>query len=262
MPDTGPGTPARPPRLPYRAPDHARTAGAREKEQVAEVLTKRVTVTVHASDPLSRAGLISHLRHQPSLDVLPEREEDGRGGPEQAPEERNAPAVAVMLADRIDESTTAELRRLLRGRDQRVVLVAGELREPDLLSVVEYGVRAIIWRHQATEQRLLSAVHSAARGEGELPPDLVSRLLNQVGRLRRATAAGATAGGAVPLFGMAPREVDVLRLLAEGLDTRQISERLAYSERTVKNILHALMTRLQLTNRAHAVAYALREGYI
>ncbi|MEW1905684.1 response regulator transcription factor [Streptomyces sp. NPDC086147] len=229
---------------------------------MAEVLTKRVTVTVHASDPLSRAGLISHLRHQPSLDVLPERGEDGRGGQEQAPEERNAPAVAVMLADRIDESTTAELRRLLHGRDRRVVLVAGELRESDLLSVVEYGVRAIIWRHQATEQRLLSAVHSAARGEGELPPDLVSRLLNQVGRLRRATAAGATAGGAVPLLGMAPREVDVLRLLAEGLDTRQISERLAYSERTVKNILHALMTRLRLTNRAHAVAYALREGYI
>ncbi|MFE5511509.1 LuxR C-terminal-related transcriptional regulator [Streptomyces sp. NPDC056529] len=243
------------------------------------MLTKRVTVTVHASDPLSRAGLISHLRHQPSLDVLPERtegervredrgggagDERERGREDRGPvrEEPGAPAVAVMLADRIDESTTAELRRLLRGRDQRVVLVAGELREPDLLSVVEYGVRAIIWRHQATEQRLLSAVHSAARGEGELPPDLVSRLLNQVGRLRRATAAGATAGGAVPLFGMAPREVDVLRLLAEGLDTRQISERLAYSERTVKNILHALMTRLQLTNRAHAVAYALREGYI
>ncbi len=277
MPETGPGAPARPPRPPYRTPDHVRTVGAYEKEQVAEVLTKRVTVTVHASDPLSRAGLISHLRHQPSLDVLPERTEGGRGreersGGEGAGRERagrdapgrdgGSPAVAVVLADRIDESTTAELRRLLRGRDRRVVLVAGELREPDLLSVVEYGVRAIIWRHQATEQRLLSAVHSAARGEGELPPDLVSRLLNQVGRLRRATAAGATAGGTVPLFGMAPREVDVLRLLAEGLDTRQISERLAYSERTVKNILHALMTRLQLTNRAHAVAYALREGYI
>ncbi|MFJ5933412.1 hypothetical protein [Streptomyces sp. NPDC093071] len=162
------------------------------------MLTKRVTVTVHASDPLSRAGLISHLRHQPSLDVLPERAEDGHGGPEGAPEKRDAPAVAVLLADRIDESTTAELRRLLRGRDQRVVLVAGELREPDLLSVVEYGVRAIIWRHQATEQRLLSAVHSAARGEGELPPDLVSRLLNQVGRLRRATPAGHRTPGCPP----------------------------------------------------------------
>ncbi|MFD3659586.1 LuxR C-terminal-related transcriptional regulator [Streptomyces sp. NPDC058659] len=225
---------------------------ARGKGLVTGVLNTRVTVTVHASDPLSRAGLISHLRHQPTVDFVPEQDDGSR----------DAPAVAVMLADRIDEPTTAELRRLLRGRDQRVVLVARELREPDLLAVVEYGVRAIIWRHQATEQRLLSAVHSAARGEGELPPDLVSRLLNQVGRLQRATTAGTATGGAVPLFGMAPREVDVLRLLAEGLDTRQISEKLAYSERTVKNILHALMTRLQLTNRAHAVAYALREGYI
>ncbi|WP_370410021.1 response regulator transcription factor [Streptomyces fradiae] len=225
------------------------------------MLTKRVTVTVHASDPLSRAGLISHLRHQPTIDVMAGREgHDGGGAPRGT---ADAPAVAVMLADRIDEPTTAELRRLLRaGSDQRVVLVARELREPDLLTVVEYGVRAIIWRHQATEERLLSAVHSAARGEGELPPDLVSRLLDQVGRLQRATAAGTGPGGTVPLFGMAPREVDVLRLLAEGFETRQISEKLAYSERTVKNILHALMTRLQLTNRAHAVAYALREGYI
>ncbi|WP_317452213.1 MULTISPECIES: response regulator transcription factor [unclassified Streptomyces] len=234
------------------------------------MLTKRVTVTVHASDPLSRAGLISHLRHQPSLDVVPDQDGTGREGrgPDGVEPDGDtgcrgaAPAVAVLLAEQIDEPTTAELRRLLRGRDQRVVLIARELREPDLLAVVEYGVRAIIWRHQATEQRLLSAVHSAARGEGELPPDLVSRLLNQVGRLQRASTSGASTGGAVPLFGMAPREVDVLRLLAEGLDTRQISEKLAYSERTVKNVLHALMTRLQLTNRAHAVAYALREGYI
>ncbi|MFC8510031.1 response regulator transcription factor [Streptomyces sp. NPDC057411] len=218
------------------------------------MLTKRVAVTVHASDPLSRAGLISHLQRQPTIEVVPERTSDEPG------ERSDVPAVAVMLADRIDESATTELRRVLRGGDQRVVLVAGELREPDLLAVVEYGVRAILWRHQATEQRLLNAVHSAARGDGELPPDLISRLLNQVGRLQRATSTASA--GAAPLFGMAPREVDVLRLLAEGLDTRQISEKLAYSERTVKNILHALMTRLHLANRAHAVAYALREGYI
>ncbi|WP_438292897.1 helix-turn-helix transcriptional regulator [Streptomyces sp. HUAS TT7] len=223
------------------------------------LLANRVTVTVHASDPLSRAGVISHLQHQPTVEVLRDtreaRETDGRPAD---------PAVAVMLVDQVDDSASAELRRVVRGGEQRVVLIARELREPDLLTVVEYGVRAILWRHQATEQRLLKAVHSAARGEGELPPDLISRLLVQVGRLRRSETTSASAGSSstAPLFGMAPREVDVLRLVAEGLDTRQISEKLAYSERTVKNILHALMTRLQLTNRAHAVAYALREGYI
>lgn len=82
-------------------------------------------------------------------------------------------------------------------------------------------------------------------------------------RLRRSeTAAARTGPGGAPRFGLAPRETEVLRLIAEGLDTRRISEKLAYSERTVKNILHGLMTRLQLNNRAHAVAHALREGYI
>ncbi|WP_329121380.1 response regulator transcription factor [Streptomyces sp. NBC_01465] len=216
---------------------------------------QRVTVTVHASDPLSRAGVASHLRHQPAVQLV-EQPADGEPAAEGS--------VAVVLLDQVDEASAAELRKISRGGAQRIVLIARELREPELLTVVEHGVRAILWRQDATEQRLLKAVQSAARGEGELPPDLISRLLVQVGRLRRTTAAGEAGGtgAALPLFGMATREVDVVRLIAEGLDTRQISEKLAYSERTVKNILHALMTRLQLTNRAHAVAYALREGYI
>ncbi|MEU5209288.1 response regulator transcription factor [Streptomyces sp. NPDC020742] len=229
----------------------------------------RVTVTVHASDPLSRAGVVSHLQHQPTVEIVQhqggagasqrtDQAERGRGK-----EDGGEPVgtVAIMPIDRFDEVAAAELRRLVRGGEQRVVLIARDLREPELMTAVEYGVRAILWRHQATPHRLLRAVQSAARDEGDLPPDLISTLLTQVGQLRRSVAASASVGYA-PTFGMAPREVDVLRLVAEGLDTRQISEKLAYSERTVKNILHALMTRLQLHNRAHAVAYALREGYI
>jgi DNA-binding CsgD family transcriptional regulator len=54
--------------------------------------------------------------------------------------------------------------------------------------------------------------------------------------------------------------VEVLRLLADGLDTVEIADRLNYSERTIKNVLHAMMTRLNLRNRSHAVAFGLRCG--
>jgi DNA-binding CsgD family transcriptional regulator len=64
------------------------------------------------------------------------------------------------------------------------------------------------------------------------------------------------------LTGLTPRETEVLRLVAEGHDTAEIAETMCYSERTVKNILHDLTTRLQLRNRSHAVAYAMREGLI
>ncbi|ANW22562.1 response regulator transcription factor [Streptomyces clavuligerus] len=216
---------------------------------MGQLPSERIRVGVQAADPIGRAGVRSLLRHQGSVEVVEESGAEGCAG------------VVVMVVDRLDEVVAAELRRISRGLERPVVLVARELREDDLLTVVECGVRAILWRHEATEARLLKAVHRAARGESDLPIDLLNQLLTQVGRLRRC-GSEESGTGSVPLLGMAPREVDVLRLIADGLDTRQISQKLAYSERTIKNILHGVMTRLQLSNRAHAVAFALREGYI
>jgi DNA-binding NarL/FixJ family response regulator len=62
--------------------------------------------------------------------------------------------------------------------------------------------------------------------------------------------------------GLSAREADILRLVADGLDTNEIATSLSYSERTVKNVLHDVTSRLQLRNRSHAVAYALRQGMI
>ncbi len=58
------------------------------------------------------------------------------------------------------------------------------------------------------------------------------------------------------------REIAVLQLVAEGYDTGEIARKLSYSERTIKKVLHDLTMRLQLRNRSHAVAYALRAGLI
>jgi len=62
--------------------------------------------------------------------------------------------------------------------------------------------------------------------------------------------------------GPSPRERDVLTLLADGCSTREIAQRLSYSERTIKNVLQDFNTRLQLRNRTQAVAYAVRRGWI
>ena len=62
--------------------------------------------------------------------------------------------------------------------------------------------------------------------------------------------------------GLTDREANVLRLVADGYDTAEIADRLAWSERTVKNVIHDITTRHQLRNRSHAVAYAVRAGLI
>jgi DNA-binding CsgD family transcriptional regulator len=90
------------------------------------------------------------------------------------------------------------------------------------------------------------------------PSDLLGRLLNQIGSLQRdlLTPRGLT------FTGLTKRELEVLRLVAAGYNTNEIARRLAFSERTVKNAIHDVTTRLQLRNRSHAVAYAVRQGLI
>ncbi|MEU8588800.1 response regulator transcription factor [Streptomyces sp. NPDC048664] len=203
-------------------------------------------VAVHAPDPISREGAIGQLRRHPEIEL---REESASG----------PGTVALLIGDTLDEPTLTRLRRLARSEGARAVLVVGALRESELLDVIECGVGAIVWRREATASRLVQAVLAAARGDGDLPADLLGRLINQVGTLHRSAAGGP---GLASTSGLTPRESDVLRLVAEGFDTSEIAGKLSYSERTVKNVIHGLTTRLHLRNRAHAVAYALREGYI
>jgi DNA-binding NarL/FixJ family response regulator len=83
-------------------------------------------------------------------------------------------------------------------------------------------------------------------------------LIPQVGRLERQVVNP----GAVSLVPLTDREIRVLELLADGLDTMEVGRRLFYSERTVKNIIHGVTSRLNLRNRTQAVVYAVRQGLI
>ncbi|MFI9466060.1 LuxR C-terminal-related transcriptional regulator [Streptomyces sp. NPDC052492] len=206
----------------------------------------RIPVLVEAQDPISRAGAASELRRHPVIELV----EDGRPGPG---------TVTLLVNDQLDEDLLTRMRKLVRSDGSRAVLVVGAIRENELLDVVECGVGAIVWRHEATAHRLVRAVVAASRGDGDLPGDLLGRLINRVGTMHRTSTGHA---GGLPATGLTAREVDVLRLVSEGLDTGEIAGKLSYSERTVKNVLHGITTRLHLRNRAHAVAYALREGYI
>ncbi|MEU9116698.1 response regulator transcription factor [Streptomyces sp. NPDC048483] len=205
---------------------------------------RRIPVMVRAPDPISLAGVTSQLSQHRGVRLVE--------GDEEPPA-----AVAVVVTAAMDDSTIPQLRRLVRIDGARIVLVADQIREAELLAVIECGVGAILWRHQATSRQLYQSVLAASRGEGDLPSDLLTRLLHQVGQLQRS----ADDRPSTPA-GLAPREIEVIRLIAEGLDTGAIAGRLSYSERTVKNVLHGITTRLHLRNRAHAVAYALRQGHI
>ena len=192
---------------------------------------------------MSQAGMLSSFRPRPEVTVLDWGDE--------------GVAVAVVVADSVDEGTLQALRGLHR-RNCRALLVVRSIDDMALAAAVEAGLAGLLRRADATPERLVQAVCSVARGDGTVPPDLLGRLLAQVGRVQRQLLSprGYT------LTGLSEREIEILRLIADGLDTAEIATTLSYSERTVKNVLHDVTSRLQLRNRSHAVAYALKQGMI
>jgi DNA-binding NarL/FixJ family response regulator len=206
---------------------------------------ERVRVAVQASDPITLAGLTSYLGTRPELTLV-------------QPEDLTEQDVLVVAVDRITPKGVS----LLEGFGTKVVvpkvLVTNELKEADLLTAVECRVVAVLSRAAATGDTLVGSVLSAAAGRGVMPADLLGELLEHVQRLQHEVLAPRGLNAA----GLTPREIDVLRLMADGWDTAEIADKLCYSERTVKNVIYALTSRLKLRNRPHAVAYAMRAGVI
>ncbi|MFT2016663.1 helix-turn-helix transcriptional regulator [Streptomyces sp. 796.1] len=206
---------------------------------------ERILVDLRAQDPVSQAGVASQLRARPEVRLV---DPDGAEGAQ----------VVIVVVDLIDDEALGLLRQLQRTKPVPGVLVTTHIDEQQLVSAAECGFIGVIRRTEATPERLVQVIAAVARGEGHVPADLLGSLLAQVGRLQ-----GEVLGPrGLNFTGLAAREIEVLRLVAEGYDTADIALKLAYSERTIKNVLHAVMTRLNLRNRSHAVAYALRQGLI
>jgi DNA-binding NarL/FixJ family response regulator len=213
---------------------------------VGRGVASRLAVAILSNDPLTSDGARAYLRARPELVVI-------------EPDELTRPdALLVLVADLTDEMLVAveHTARHLAAPPPKIVLVANSIREHQLLRAVGYGLVSVIPRREASYDRIVEVLLGSRTGNAAMPGVAVGWLVEYTRLIQQDVLApmGLTAAG------LLPREVDVLRLLADGLPTNEIAEKLNYSERTIKSIIHTLMTRLGLRNRPHAVAYAMRIG--
>ena len=221
------------------------SSGLREPQgtRPPQPLPRPVAAFVAAGDPVSRAGLVAQLRVHAALSLVDEPDQAG---------------VGVVVLDEVDEEGARKIRAVLGDGCPSVVVVSTVLDDAGVLRAVEAGACAILRRREASPDRLAAMLVAAEEGHGTLPPDLLRSLLFQVSTSPRRDGPPRR----LLLNGFTEREIEVLRLLAEGHDTAEVADRLAYSERTVKNVLHDVTSRFNLRNRCHAVAYAVRAGVI
>lgn len=208
--------------------------------------TPPVTVVVNASDPVTAYDTAAALRTQPPLRVLGQHQ--------------TAQAEALLvLTPELDEQTLEVMRGAdrLPGEDTpRVVLVAERVGTEQLLRAVDHGLVSVLPQSRAGFDQIVLALLRTRGGQTDLPESVVRTLQSDL-RARRHGS-----WPCPPHRSRDPREADVLRLLAEGLNARDIALELSCSEWTIKHVLHRSCTRLSLRNRAQAVASTAPETQI
>jgi DNA-binding NarL/FixJ family response regulator len=195
----------------------------------ANPIFRRGIISCLRSEGFRIAGESAHLRPEPDL------------------------SQAEILLFPADDAGVAHACELARKHDVRLVGLVRAPSERKLFETVEAGLSGVLVRGELTPARLTTCLRAVIEGNGAMPPALLGQLLAGLARgSRRGGAPGA----------LVTREVNVLRLLAQGASTREISEHLSYSERTVKNIVRDVLVKLNCRTRAHAVGLATRQGMI
>jgi DNA-binding NarL/FixJ family response regulator len=164
----------------------------------------------------------------------------------------------VILLDPDQPGGSEVLRRARELTRGRILVCSSTCDEQSVLSSIQYGAAGFLRKDTLTPEALAGAVRAAASGAGVITPELLGGLMRSLARLSR----DVLEPRGLSLSRLTSRETEVLRLVAQGYPTREVAAELSWSERTVKNVLHDVVTKLNARSRSQAVALAVREGLI
>ncbi|MER6944897.1 response regulator transcription factor [Nonomuraea sp. NPDC000554] len=230
-----------------------------------------VRVVVVDDQTVVREGLVLVLGLLPGIEVVGSAG-DGEGALRMVSEQR--PDV-VLMDLRMPRMDGVEATRRIRAEypGTQVVVLTTYADDESVFAALSAGARGFLTK-SADSDEIAKAVATVMRGDAQLAPAVQRRLLDSIthpstppldAEPRPGTPPSARTarhhGGDGPFpDGLTPREVEVLRLIAEGLSNAEIAARLYVTEATVKTHINNLFAKARLRDRAQAVSYAYRHG--
>ncbi len=210
----------------------------------------RIRVVVAAASPVRRGGLEAIVRGDASLHL---------SGSVTTLLGLNSqlrvfqPDLVVVDLSRVD----SELPSIAAALEQTGISIVALIDEPNsswAARALRAGVRSILPRDSSASE-IISAIHAANRGLVLLDPELARDL----GRLSRPDRTESTLEN---LEELTPREIEVLRLMAEGLGNKEVASRLGISDHTVKFHISSILAKLGAGSRTEAVTIGVRMGLV
>jgi DNA-binding NarL/FixJ family response regulator len=212
---------------------------------------KRIRFLIADDQQIIREGLAGMLSREPGLELVGVAE-NGQAAAELAAALR--PDI-VLMDLRMPVMTGAQAIRQIRKTcpETRVIILTVYDNDEELFDGLRAGAKAFLLKDVSREE-LVQVMRQVSEGQTVLQPEVTTLLLE---RLADMPEAGARAPARIT-----GRELDVLNLLARGSSNKEIGQRLAISEHTVKTHVANIFAKLEARDRAEAVAKAIQKGII
>ena len=212
----------------------------------------KLKVLIVDDHALFRRGLQMVLRQEPDIDVIGEAA-DGNEAVEMAQE--SMPDVILMdvrMPHRTGIEATHQIKDLLPHVKILMLTISDE--EADLYEAIKAGASGYLLKEIPIDE-VSEAIRSVSAGQSRLSPSMAAKLLTEFAAMSKRAAETRQ----LPAPRLTEREMEVLRLVAQGLNNRDIAGKLFISENTVKNHIRNILEKLHLHSRMEAVVYAVRE---
>jgi DNA-binding NarL/FixJ family response regulator len=221
-----------------------------QQQQRAKTGGEPIRVVVVDDQELFRRGLTMLLAVEEDIDVV------GEAGDGVAATELAATTVPdVILMDvRMPKRSGIEACLSIKeaAPTARIIMLTVSDEEADLYDAVKNGASGYLLKDSSIDE-VAQAIRVVADGQSLISPSMAIKLLDEFKQMSRSDRQQ------VPSPRLTDRELEVLKLVAQGLNNREIAKRLFISENTVKNHVRNILEKLQLHSRMEAVMYAVRE---
>jgi len=211
-------------------------------------MTNPIRIIIADDHTIVRKGICAVLRNVPDIEVVGEA---ANGWEALAEVQKHRPDIVLMdlLMPELD-GIEAIKRIMVEQSGTRILVLTSFSSEDKIFPAIKAGALGYHLKDSGPEE-LVRAIRQVHRGESSLHPVIARKVLQELSR---------PAEGPPTPDPLTPREVEVLRLVAQGRDNQQIADILVISETTVRTHVSNILSKLHLASRTQAALYALREG--
>lgn len=214
-------------------------------------MENQITVMLVDDHAMVREGVKAFLVTQPDLSVVGEAD-SGKDAIQLAAQLIPDVILMDLIMPNMDGVEATRRVKQVSPRSQIVVLTSYH-EDEHIFPALKAGALSYILKDVSAEE-LVSAVRKAAAGEAVLHPRVAARVIKEL-QGRRADALN-------PFTELSERELEVLKLIADGMSNAEMAAKLVLSEKTIKGHVSNILSKLHLADRTQAAVYAWREGIV